>query len=289
MSAHALTGNTSDRQPPHRYLAIEGPIGVGKTSLAQCLAQWWSARLLLERATDNPFLERFYGDMAHYALPTQLHFMLQRAQQAREAAEALSNGTALVADFIPQKNDIFAGLTLPDDEWQLYRTLAAHVQAAAFPPAASSYSAAGLPSGSEAATFAAPRGLPSERGTSFGAPPNPPIPQGDFLRGGGLPFGRGTSFGAPMPDFVVYLQASPRTLLARIEKRARPSEGIVTETYLRRLSDAYDQFFHDYHGSPVLTVNTEQMNPLESSADFALVVERIETMRGGNASLVKAQ
>jgi deoxyguanosine kinase len=241
MTAPALTVTVPERHPPYRYLAIEGPIGVGKTSLAERLAERWSTRTLLERPADNPFLERFYGDMERYALPTQLHFALQRAQQAREAAEALANGIALVADFVTEKNDIFARLTLPDDEWRLYRVLAAHVEAA--------------------------------------APSHP----------GGLPSARGSFSPTPAPDFVVYLQASPHTLLARIEKRARPAEGLITETYLRKLSDAYDQFFYHYDASPVLTVNTEHLNPLESAADFALVVERIETMRGRKAGLVKTQ
>jgi deoxyadenosine/deoxycytidine kinase len=224
MSAPALTVTAPERHPPYRYLAIEGPIGVGKTSLAERLAERWSMRPLFERAAENPFLERFYGDMARYALPTQLHFALQRAEQAREAAQALANGAALVTDFIAQKNDIFARLTLPDDEWRLYRTLAAQAQTT-----------------------------------------------------------------APAPDLVVYLQASPHTLLSRIHKRARPAEALITETYLRKLSEAYDQFFYHYNGSPLLTVNTEHLNPLESAADFALVVERIETMRGRRATFVKAQ
>jgi deoxyguanosine kinase len=224
MTAPALTVTAPERHCPYRYVAIEGPIGVGKTSLAERLAERWSTRALLERAVNNPFLERFYGDMARFALPTQLQFALQRAEQAREAAETLASGKALVADFIVEKNDIFARLTLPDDEWRLYRTLAAHVETA-----------------------------------------------------------------APQPDLIVYLQASPQTLLERIHHRGRPAEGLITDAYLRRLGDAYDQFFYHYDGSPVLTVNTEHLNPLESAADFALVVERIETMRGRKASFVKAQ
>ena len=237
----ALTVTPPERHAPYRYLAIEGPIGVGKTSLAERLAEQWSMRTLLERATDNPFLERFYADMERYALPTQLHFALQRAQQADEAAEALAGGTALVADFMAQKNDIFARLTLPDDEWRLYCALTTQIHTA--PP----------------------------KGTSSGASP------------------KGTSSGAPVPDFVVYLQATPQTLLARIRKRARPAEGLITETYLRKLCDAYDHFFYHYDDSPVLTVNTEHLNPVEAAADFALVVERIEMMRGRKASFVKAQ
>jgi deoxyguanosine kinase len=77
MTAPALTVTVPERHPPYRYLAIEGPIGVGKTSLAERLAERWSTRTLLERPADNPFLERFYGDMERYALPTQLHFALQ--------------------------------------------------------------------------------------------------------------------------------------------------------------------------------------------------------------------
>lgn len=224
MTHPAVTVEAPDRRAPYRYLAIEGPIGAGKTSLAERLVERWSMRPLLERAKDNPFLERFYGDMARYALPTQLHFALQRVDEAREAAEALANGIPVVADYIAQKNDIFARITLDDDEWRLYRKLAEHIDMA-----------------------------------------------------------------APVPDLVVYLQASPGTLLQRVQKRARPEEASISESYLRKLADAYDQFFYHYDASPVLTVNTEHLNPLESTADLDLVVERIETMRGRKASFVKAQ
>ncbi|HHV7526141.1 TPA: deoxynucleoside kinase, partial [Burkholderia orbicola] len=127
MNSTPLTVTAPDLRAPHRYLVIEGPIGVGKTSLARLLGERWSMQTLLERPQDNPFLERFYRDTARYALPVQLSFALQRAQQARELIGALETGRPVIADFMPQKNDIFARLNLPEDEWQLYRSIATHV------------------------------------------------------------------------------------------------------------------------------------------------------------------
>src|ERR1700761_8927281 len=116
MSTSPLTVTAPQLLPPFRYIAIEGPIGVGKTSLARRLADRWSMQQLFERPQDNPFLERFYRDTTRHALATQLHFALQRAHQAQEVAAAYAAGTPLIADFMTEKNDIFARLTLPEDE-----------------------------------------------------------------------------------------------------------------------------------------------------------------------------
>lgn len=223
-NAPPVTVTAPDLRAPYRYIAIEGPIGAGKTSLAYRLAERWPMRTLLERPEANPFLERFYADMPRYALPTELQFAVQRAEDARLSAQLLARGGTLVTDFIPQKSAIFARLTLGDDEWRLYRRLAEGIACA----------------------------------------------------------------DAPAPDLVIHLQASPVTLLARIAKRARAEEARISEAYLRHLSEAYDQFFYHYDDSPVLTVNTEHLNLLESDMDFALLVEHIGTMRGRKASFAKA-
>jgi deoxyadenosine/deoxycytidine kinase len=103
-----------------RYIAIEGPIGVGKTSLAHRLAESLQFELVLERAEENPFLERFYRDPVANALPTQLHFLFQRARQAQEMRQADLFASGRVADFLLEKDRIFARLTLPDEEYRLY-------------------------------------------------------------------------------------------------------------------------------------------------------------------------
>jgi deoxyadenosine/deoxycytidine kinase len=86
---------------------------------------------------------------------------------------------------------------------------------------------------------------------------------------------------------VVYLQASPEVLFARIQKRAVPMELQISDAYLHSLCDAYNEFFYHYDRTPVLTVNAEHLNPLDSDADLALLVERIETMRGRKEFFVK--
>ncbi|HET9735788.1 MAG TPA: deoxynucleoside kinase [Burkholderiales bacterium] len=106
-----------------RYLAIEGPIGSGKTSLARRLAARLGADLLLEQPGENPFLARFYQDMARYALPTQLFFLFQRSRQLEPLAQPDMFARATVADFLIDKDPLFARLTLSADELALYQRI----------------------------------------------------------------------------------------------------------------------------------------------------------------------
>jgi deoxyadenosine/deoxycytidine kinase len=108
-------------QVPHRYIAIEGPIGVGKTSLAKRLASTLNAQLVLEQAEENPFLERFYRNPRVGALPAQLFFLFQRAQQQTSLAQADMFGSVRVADYLLAKDDLFARMILDDEEYGLYR------------------------------------------------------------------------------------------------------------------------------------------------------------------------
>jgi len=106
---------------PHRYIAVEGPIGAGKTSLARRLAARMRAALLLEQPGENPFLARFYKDMARYALQTQLFFLFQRTRQLEPLAQRDLFNQATVADFLIDKDPLFASLTLSADELALYQ------------------------------------------------------------------------------------------------------------------------------------------------------------------------
>jgi deoxyadenosine/deoxycytidine kinase len=204
----------------YRHIAVEGPIGVGKSSLARKLAAHFGAELLHERADENPYLERFYADPPRHALQTQLAFLLQRVRQAQALAQPGMFVDGVVSDFVFAKDALFARLTLSDDEHRLYAGIAAQVL------------------------------------------PHP-----------------------PQPDLVVWLQASPATLLERIRRRGLAMEQGIGEDYLQRLCDAYVDHFDAHEGAPVLAVVTDAFNPLERPSDFDLLLARLHTFDGRHALL----
>jgi deoxyadenosine/deoxycytidine kinase len=119
MSAASATAYPSPFER-FRHIVVEGPIGVGKSSLARKLAAHFDAGTVLEDPGANPFLERFYGDGRRYALPTQLFFLFQRVDQLRDLAQRDLFANAMVGDFLFDKDRLFARLTLDDDELALY-------------------------------------------------------------------------------------------------------------------------------------------------------------------------
>lgn len=198
-----------------RSIVFEGPIGVGKSSLALKFSQRFGFTALLEKPQENPFLEKFYRDSSRYALPTQLFFLFQRIDQLREIAQRDFFSENVVSDFMIEKDSLFANLTLSDEELSLYRKI-----------------------------------FESQK------------PQ------------------TPMPDLVIVLQASPDSLVERIRMRGVPMEQYISEDYLRKLSEAYTQYFHHYESAPLLIVNTDQLNPIEREEDFNALIQQIANFKG---------
>jgi deoxyadenosine/deoxycytidine kinase len=199
----------------YRYIVVEGPIGAGKTSLARVMSQRTGGEALLEDPDANPFLPGFYQDRARYALPTQLYFLFQRATQLRALSQPDLFSGVTIADFMIEKDSLFARLTLSDDEFALYRQVYAQLK-----------------------------------------------PQ------------------APAPDLVVYLQASPETLIDRVRRRGVAYERGIPDEYLVRLVELYARFFYQYDSAPVLTVNSDNLNFVDQPGDFDLLLSRIAGMRG---------
>jgi deoxyguanosine kinase len=118
-----VTGAVSQQpqeQWPHRFVVVEGPIGVGKTSLVRKLAALVNAATVLEQAEENPFLERFYKNPRSAAFPAQLHFLFQRARQLQALRQQDLFAEIRVADYLFEKDQLFARVTLEDDEYALY-------------------------------------------------------------------------------------------------------------------------------------------------------------------------
>ncbi len=113
--------------PPFRYLVIEGPIGVGKTSLARKLCESFSGEAVLEQAAENPFLERFYRNPRAGALPAQLSFLFQRAQQLAALNQQDLFAPVRVADYLMEKDRLFARVTLDEAEYALYEQVHARL------------------------------------------------------------------------------------------------------------------------------------------------------------------
>lgn len=199
-----------------RYIVIEGPIGVGKTSLAKRLAGDFNGELMLEGAEDNPFLDRFYRNPRHAALPTQLFFLFQRARQMQEMRQSDLFAPVRIADFLLEKDRLFAQLTLDDDELRLYEQVYANL-----------------------------------------------------------------SVDAPRPDLVIYLQAPVEVLLERVRKRGRAYERFIETNYLQRLVEAYTRLFYYYSETPLLIVNAAEIDLVNNTRDYQVLVEQIGKVRSG--------
>jgi len=117
----------TSQEPIPKYIAVEGPIGVGKTTLANKIAETFNYDVFLEQPTENPFLKNFYKNPRQSALATQLFFLFQRAQQIQEMKQRSLFETVRVADFLIQKDRLFAEVTLSQEEMDLYDKVYEHV------------------------------------------------------------------------------------------------------------------------------------------------------------------
>jgi deoxyguanosine kinase len=199
-----------------QHIVIEGPIGVGKTSLAKLLAEVFHARCLLEKPEENPFLAHFYQDPKKYAFQAQVFFLLTRFQQQREIAQLDLFNQVTLSDYLFDKDRIFALLNLDEHELALYEKIFQLLE------------------------------------------------------------GR-----LPTPDLVIFLQARPEVLLQRIKSRNIPYEKEIELEYLKRLTEAYNYYFFHYAQSPLLVVNTSEIDFVKRKEDLDQLLREIKKMRKG--------
>src|SRR5438105_8354327 len=200
----------------HRYIVIEGPIGVGKTTLARALCKRFRGRGLYEIVEENPFLSSFYQDRQKYAFQTQLFFLLTRFKQQQDLFQQDLFSSVTISDYLFAKDRIFASITLDPNELALYERIYEHL---------------------------GPRVL--------------------------------------KPDLVIYLQARLEVLLARIKKRGREFERKLDVDYLAELSRTYNDFFHRYDDTPLLIVNTSDIDFVENENEFDELIRALGSIKAG--------
>jgi deoxyguanosine kinase len=200
---------------PWRHIALEGPIGVGKTSLAGLLAKRFRGTKIL-KDPENPFLDEFYKDKRGAAFRTDLFFLLSRFDQQRQIPQRDLFTNLILTDYSFQRSKIFAYLTLEDSELMIFNRMY------------------------------------------------------DLL------FEE-----VPKPDLVIYLQATLDTLLRRIKKRGRAYEKAISPAYLQETSEAYAHYFYRYDETPLLVVNTTEIDFVNTPEHFDQLVEQIRNAQKG--------
>jgi deoxyadenosine/deoxycytidine kinase len=199
-----------------KYLVVEGPIGVGKTSLVTLLAEQLTGTAILEESENNPFLIRFYRDRRRWAFQTQLFFLLSRYRQQEEMAQHELFSNVTITDVFLPKDRIFASLNLTPDELVLYDQI---------------------------------YGLLRSR--------------------------------LPKPDLVIYLHAETDALMRRVKQRGREYEQDMTWEYLDELSRAYNEFFFSYSDTPLLVIQTTDIDFVNNPGDLSDLIRQIRQMKGG--------
>jgi deoxyadenosine/deoxycytidine kinase len=214
MTAHESSSAKRALKPqrgPHapRFLVIEGPLRVGKSTLARILAERLHARRVYD-CEDNPFLGEFYKEAPGSALRAQMYFLFERQKRLREALAAESPAP-LLSDFLMEKDRIFANLNLDDEELKLYERYYGELTAE-----------------------------------------------------------------LPAPDLVIYLQAKPEVLRARIAKKAAKDENQISEEYVEEVSRAYEHFFFHYEASDLLVIDTSEIDFVARNEDLQQLLRRLQ-------------
>ena len=194
------------------HIAVEGTIGVGKTSLAKILGERLEAKLILEEFEENPFLVDFYKDAERFAFQTQLFFLLSRYRQQQELQQTDLFTKALISDYMFVKDRLFAALNLNDKEMDLYNSVARIL----------------------------------EKNVSS-------------------------------PDMVIFLQSDTDRLMLNIKKRGREYEKSIDWKYIDALNQIYNEFFFRYDKSPLLIINTNDIDFVNNKTDLEEIIEFIRT------------
>jgi deoxyguanosine kinase len=198
------------------YIAIEGVIGVGKTSLAKLAAERMNAALVLEKSEENPYLEDFYRDPRRFAFQLQLFFLISRYRQLLDIPQQDLFHRHLIADYVFAKDKIFAYLNLERRDLLLYEKVATLMEKE-----------------------------------------------------------------LPKPDLVIYLQSSTERLIEHIRKRNRNYERGISADYIRQLNEAYNSYFFHYKETPLLVVNTSEIDFIQNGDDLDDLIRQIENPPAG--------